>query len=97
MDYEALVISGAKPYSTYKGSGRDFEFGGEADLQAPCSQVVVAIDAFDFSNLTQEDLRVQYTRDFIDREILKAYAGFKKCPTKKIATGNWGGGSLQVC
>jgi poly(ADP-ribose) glycohydrolase len=97
QDNEALIITGAKPYSTYKGYGRDFEFVGEADLNKPCSQVVIAIDAIDFSKLTQDDLRVQYTQHYINREILKAYAGFKKCPTKKIATGNWGGGAFQVC
>jgi len=95
-DNEALIITGAKPYSTYKGYGRDFEFLGEADLCRSCPQVVIAIDAIDFSKLTQDDLRVQYTQHYIDREILKAYAGFKKCPTKKIATGNWGGGDFQV-
>jgi poly(ADP-ribose) glycohydrolase len=96
QDNEALIITGAKPYSTYKGYGRDFEFVGEADLNKPCSQVVIAIDAIDFSKLMQADQRVQYTQHYINREILKAYAGFKKCPTKKIATGNWGGGAFQV-
>jgi len=95
-DNEALIITGAKPYSAYKGYGRDFEFVGEADFNKPCSQVVIAIDAIDFSKLMQVDQRVQYTQHYINREILKAYAGFKNCPTKKIATGNWGGGAFQV-
>jgi Poly (ADP-ribose) glycohydrolase (PARG) len=96
MDNEALIITGAKPYSTYKGYGRDFEFVGEADLNKPCSQVVIAIDAIDFSRLTQDDLRVQYTKNYINREIMKAYAGFVKCPKHKIATGNWGGGAFKA-
>lgn len=93
---EALIITGAKPYSTSKGYGRDFEFEGEANLNTPCSQVIIAIDAVDFSRVSNADLKVQYTPDFINREILKAYAGFFKCPTTKIATGNWGCGAFQV-
>ena len=89
-DKEALVITGAKPYSTYKGSGRDFEFGGEADLQAPSSQVVIAFDDFDFSSKIDTQVNIL-------EEIVNAYAGFKECPTKKITTGNWGGGALKVC
>lgn len=95
-DNEALIIAGAKPYSTYKGFGDSFEFVGEADPNVPCPDVVIAIDAIDFSRLTKSDLRAQYTQKFIDREILKAYAGFVKCPTKEIATGNWGCGAFLV-
>jgi Poly (ADP-ribose) glycohydrolase (PARG) len=93
QDNEALIITGAKPFSTYKGCGRNFEFIGEADLSAPCSDVVIAIDATDFRKHSPGK---QYTKEYINREILKAYAGFVKCPTRKIATGNWGGGFLKV-
>jgi poly(ADP-ribose) glycohydrolase len=92
-DNEALIITGAKPYSTYKGFDKSFEFTGEADPNAPCSDVVIAIDATDFSRLAKGD---QYTQQYIMREIVKAYAGFVKCPTSKIATGNWGCGAFQV-
>jgi Poly (ADP-ribose) glycohydrolase (PARG) len=90
---EALIITGAKPYSSCKGYEQDFEFVGETDPNAPCADVVIAIDAVDFS---KKLLRVQYKQQYIDREILKAYAGFEKCPTQKIATGNWGGAAFQV-
>jgi poly(ADP-ribose) glycohydrolase len=94
QDHEALVITGAKPYSTYKGYGQDFEYVGDADPNAFSSEVIIAIDNIDFSAHNQSRL---YTQQYIDREILKAYASFKNCSSKKIATGNWGGDALQVC
>jgi poly(ADP-ribose) glycohydrolase len=94
LDHEALIITGAKPYSTYRGYGQDFEYVGEANPSAPSSEVIIAIDNIDFSAHNQCRL---YTQQYIDREILKAYASFKNCTSKKIATGNWGGDALQVC
>ena len=35
----------------------------------------------------------QYTKDMIDRELMRAYAGFSNLPEKvDVATGNWGCG-----
>lgn len=92
-DNEALVITGAKPYSTFKGNGQTFEFVGETEPSAPCSDVIIVIDAIDYR---KHFLRDQYMKQHINREILKAYAGFVKCRSKKIATGNWGGFEFQV-
>jgi poly(ADP-ribose) glycohydrolase len=93
---EALIISGAKPYSTYKGCGKDFEFVAAADPSASSSEVIIAIDNIDFSTLHKNDICRHYTQQYIEKEILKAFAIFKNCSSKKIATGNWGGDTLLV-
>ncbi|KIH62944.1 hypothetical protein ANCDUO_06767, partial [Ancylostoma duodenale] len=54
---------------------------------------LAAIDALPF-DVRQEN--VQYTRENIDRELNKAYAGFmsKSRETRPVATGNWGCGAF---
>jgi len=85
-------VQGARPYSTSTGYADSFKYIGEADINAKCSDTLIAIDATNYS----KDLTMQYTKENIDREILKAYAGFSECPLQKIATGNWGGGAFMV-
>jgi len=91
-DNEALLVQGARPYSTSTGYADSFKYTGEADINAKCSDTLLAIDATNY----RYDYRMQYTKENIDREILKAYAGFSECPLQKIATGNWGGGAFMV-
>ncbi|XP_059468611.1 uncharacterized protein LOC132192593 isoform X2 [Neocloeon triangulifer] len=89
---EAIVISGALPYSKHSGYASLFKFAGPADQNANRSSTLIAINATDFSS---GDPHRQFTKKSIDKELLKAYAGFSKCPLDTIATGNWGGGNLK--
>ncbi|XP_059468701.1 uncharacterized protein LOC132192657 isoform X2 [Neocloeon triangulifer] len=91
-DNEAVIIEGASPYSKHAGYGRGFQYAGPADQFANRSQVVLAIDALDFSRGAPH---MQYTKEAINRELVKAYAGFCNSPLEKIATGNWGGGAFK--
>jgi poly(ADP-ribose) glycohydrolase len=56
---------------------------------------VLAIDALNYASL-----EVQFHQKYIDRELLKAYAGFSlrtatdNNKLKGIATGNWGCGAF---
>ncbi|XP_059468704.1 poly(ADP-ribose) glycohydrolase-like isoform X2 [Neocloeon triangulifer] len=90
---EALIMTGATPYSKGVGYGRQFKYAGPADTYYNSSKTVIAIDALNFSGRNSPDN--QYKKDSIDRELLKAYAGFSRCPLQKIATGNWGGGAFK--
>ncbi|VDK26367.1 unnamed protein product [Anisakis simplex] len=101
---ESIVIVGAQRYSDYAGYGNSFQW---YPLHAPealsrdrferlhCE--LVAIDALPFSQPKH-----QFTVDLVDRELLKAYCGFRvrDGSSKAIATGNWGcgvfGGDLRL-
>jgi poly(ADP-ribose) glycohydrolase len=90
-DNEALIIKGALPYSKTTGYGSSFKYVAEHDGKI-CSDTLIVIDALDYSSPNHKETNKQS----IDREILKAYAGFSEFPNRVIATGNWGGGAFMV-
>ncbi|XP_029460075.1 poly(ADP-ribose) glycohydrolase-like isoform X2 [Rhinatrema bivittatum] len=100
-DNECLLITGAQQYSIYSGY-RDtykwvkpfYDHTERDSWQRRCIQIV-AIDAIRFRKPND-----QYRKSCMDRELNKAYCGFKNSPTlhqtsKTIATGNWGCGAFN--
>ncbi|KAL6740255.1 hypothetical protein Aduo_013627 [Ancylostoma duodenale] len=97
---EAVRIIGAQRYNNYTGYRETFkwvpykDYGSEPrDEFGRVVCDLAAIDALPF-DVRQEN--VQYTRENIDRELNKAYAGFmsKSRETRPVATGNWGCGAF---
>jgi poly(ADP-ribose) glycohydrolase len=98
MDNEAVVIDGVVQYTEHEGYADTFTcLGGllEGPLISP--QSIVAIDAVDFSQGKPYRPDDQYSKPLVERELLKAYAGFASVGNaKSIVTGNWGGGCFKV-
>ncbi|EYB96491.1 hypothetical protein Y032_0150g2782 [Ancylostoma ceylanicum] len=95
---EAIHIVGAQRYSDYTGYGETLEwarlenYGFEPrDCFRRVICEVVAMDAKLFKPIARA---VQYRPENIDRELNKAFTGFRSTqrPTRPIATGNWGCG-----
>lgn len=100
-DNECLLITGAEQYSMYSGYSntykweKPFQDQTERDLwQRRCTKIV-AIDAMRFQSSSD-----QYRKQNMDRELNKAYCGFRVSPIipqklAAIATGNWGCGAFN--
>ncbi|XP_030057605.1 poly(ADP-ribose) glycohydrolase [Microcaecilia unicolor] len=100
-DNESLLITGAQQYSVYRGYSDTYEWVNavsdktERDSwQRRCTQIV-AIDAMHFRNPND-----QYRKAYMDRELNKAYCGFRPSPIlpqeiAAVATGNWGCGAFS--
>lgn len=97
-DTEALIITGCERFNSYEGYGESFSWSGDfidntkRDTWRRLETAVVAIDATYFAK-PQE----QYSRESINRELNKAYAGFSFGGSRGggIATGNWGCGAFR--
>ncbi|KAL6740254.1 hypothetical protein Aduo_013626 [Ancylostoma duodenale] len=96
--FEAIHIVGAQRYSDYTGYGETLEwarlenYGFEPrDCFRRVICEVVAMDAKLFKPISRP---VQYRPENIDRELNKAFSGFRSVqrPARPIATGNWGCG-----
>jgi hypothetical protein len=105
--HEAVVISGTEQYSEYAGYGSSFQFASRthangANPRAGAGEAarIIAIDAINFSQMREGE---QYKRQFVFRELNKAYIGFSAVDTTydsssstptptTVATGNWGSG-----
>ena len=94
---EAIALRGAERHSILTGYGREqyatgVRWAGDASDKHPST--ILAIDAIVASQVDQ------FEPSWINREILKAYAGFLPASGSSIATGNWGcgafGGDLQL-
>jgi hypothetical protein len=77
-EHESVTIIGAERFANYSGYSSTFQFSGAHADPTPVDPVLnrlktvlVAIDAISFRNKA-----LQYKRELILREILKAYAGF---------------------
>jgi len=97
---EAVLIKGAERYSNYSGYSKTFQWTGnyidstERDSLQRRSTIITAIDALRLNNPMS-----QYSREAVERELNKAYAGFYFTPLeggtrRPIATGNWGCGAF---
>lgn len=101
-DNECLRITGVQTYSNTRGYSDTFVWesphkdNSQRDEWKRIYCQIVAIDATNF-----QDPRQQYTERSIQRELLKAYVGFRGDPnipgtyTAAIATGNWGCGAFK--
>jgi len=102
-DNEAILVSGAHQYVEHQNYGEHFKcIGGLYTPRDNGRAPVIAIDAFDFSAKQHDGSPLkpsdQFQRKYVERELLKAYAGFSAVPSEydTIATGNWGGGCFKV-
>lgn len=101
-DNECLRITGVQTYNNTRGYSDTFTWesphkdNNQRDEWKRRYCQIVAIDAMNF-----QDPRQQYTERCIQRELLKAYVGFRENPnipsayTVAIATGNWGCGAFK--
>jgi len=95
-DNDAIRITGAESFSSWKGYDQSFEFDPTAERVPSTKQsTIVAIDATPFQKPEK-----QYERDSLLRELNKALAGFcvsdlsDECQANIIETGNWGCGQF---
>ncbi|CAF4331374.1 unnamed protein product, partial [Rotaria sp. Silwood2] len=98
---ECIFLIGCERYSSYKGYADSFEYAGDYQDNTPrdgwgrkwCH--VIAMDAVYFRNPSD-----QYDMKLVERELLKAYTGFRPREDEAdykfgIATGNWGCGAFH--
>lgn len=99
---EALIITGCEQFSRASGYSSSFRWEGPYDDQTPMDQwgrrlcQVTAIDALHFT----KQPNVQYEPFYVNRELNKAFAGFKVIEGSAgipigLATGNWGCGAFK--
>ncbi|CAB3372154.1 Hypothetical predicted protein [Cloeon dipterum] len=91
---EAIIVEGVLQYVDFRDANSYFTCQGpmaKSAFRGP--HTVISIDAMDFSNGINGI--EQYTKPFVDRELVKAFAGFSGTTAKVIATGNWGGGCFN--
>ncbi|TDH71173.1 hypothetical protein CCR75_006327 [Bremia lactucae] len=105
---EAFGIYGTEKFCTYHGYGNSFAYRKSLDDRSTLQTlsngkkrrecIIVGIDATNYCNLCKEH---QYSRKYIFRDFMKAFAGFaypdihnKNC-SWPVATGNWGCGVFQ--
>jgi poly(ADP-ribose) glycohydrolase len=103
---ESIHIRGIERFSSYSGYGNSFKF--EKDFQDKVGtddegfkmKEMIAIDALPFSFFGSSS--IQFEKQYIDRELIKAYCGFFDSTGKNnpIASGNWGcgmfGGNIHL-
>jgi len=92
-DNEVLYISGIRQFSICKGYGDSFGWERKG-MGRDDGNVIVAMDAIDFKNKEG----AQYSREAIDRELVKASIAFKLHAGQQplpILTGNWGCGAFR--
>uniref|UniRef100_K3WNS6 poly(ADP-ribose) glycohydrolase n=1 Tax=Globisporangium ultimum (strain ATCC 200006 / CBS 805.95 / DAOM BR144) TaxID=431595 RepID=K3WNS6_GLOUD len=108
---ESFVIHGTERYSSYKGYGDTFEFGGnyndQTDFESISADargintrrrkcVIVGIDAVNYGSAA---VGRQYTSVHIWRDLVKAFVGFaypeQVSARWPVATGNWGCGVFR--
>ena len=106
---EAILITGAEQFSSYRGYGGNFTYTGPYTDPNPveitknrCSVSIVAIDAIPAAWLPG-GASYQFKKEAILREVCKAYCGFSfdvvgdtagGKSRVPVATGNWGCGAF---
>ena len=102
--HEAIYMKGAKRYSNYTGYGGSLDYKAldqskrvvKFDSLQRLECIFTAIDA----SINHKSLRLQLNEKDIQRDLIKAYAGFKgvsddpnfESQKLTIVTGNWGCG-----
>jgi len=99
LDNESIVIVGGEQFSKHTGYGDTLGYGGDyvdhrKDEFNNITVQTVAIDAIRF-----RDPMNQFEPRMVERELLKAYAGFYEKgdgkPKMKLSTGAWGCGAFH--
>jgi Poly (ADP-ribose) glycohydrolase (PARG) len=90
-DDEAVIVSNALQYSDFEGYADSFRHK-KLNLP-PSSRTIICMDATDFSSRPDYD---QYSERNVQREIVKAIAGFGGAREDIIASGYWGCGAFKV-
>jgi poly(ADP-ribose) glycohydrolase len=91
-DSEAVVVSNVLQYSDYDGYADSFRYKA-LGTHPRSNGSVICIDAIDFSPRTDAD---QYSQECVQREMVKAIAGFSAVGESTIASGYWGCGAFKV-
>eukprot|EP01112_Ceratiomyxa_fruticulosa_P019505 TRINITY_DN6397_c0_g1_i3.p1 TRINITY_DN6397_c0_g1~~TRINITY_DN6397_c0_g1_i3.p1 ORF type:complete len:423 (+),score=64.11 TRINITY_DN6397_c0_g1_i3:350-1618(+) len=86
LDDEAIIISGCRRFSKYKGYLFTFEFTGDIDPPAHPPQDIIVIDAVCHNH---------FNKAFQLRDLNKIYLGFKPVENTKISTGMFGCGIFR--
>uniref|UniRef100_A0A6B2L5L4 poly(ADP-ribose) glycohydrolase n=1 Tax=Arcella intermedia TaxID=1963864 RepID=A0A6B2L5L4_9EUKA len=86
QDEEAIVIAGARQYSSYSGYGHSFTFLGDYEDARAVPATVAAMDAL------QGLSKIQFKEGLMLRDMNKARVAFQGART--VATGNWGCGAF---
>ncbi|KAJ3285479.1 hypothetical protein HK104_009468 [Borealophlyctis nickersoniae] len=109
-DDEAVVMTGAQRYSSYRGYADSFEWAGGYVDRTPRDNLgrikteIVAVDAVFFAKGRGRGVEEQYKKRWLVRELNKAYVGFVPSSAScfddeehppAIATGNWGCGAFH--
>ena len=101
--HESILMLRCEQFAFVRGYAFSLQYGGKYDDPAPRKAIVAAIDALDFRSLRRS---YQYKAEAVDREIVKAAAGFGildgELPAaagdlavpREVATGNWGCGAF---
>jgi Poly (ADP-ribose) glycohydrolase (PARG) len=99
---EAALIFGARRFSKVTGYGASVKCAGRTELSCRGGRnfgsTIISIDALHFKcNNVNEQLQ----KHNLDRELIKAYAGFcenpRSHPSFAIGSGKWGCGVFNVC
>mmetsp|Transcript_6610 Transcript_6610/g.9264 ORF Transcript_6610/g.9264 Transcript_6610/m.9264 type:complete len:447 (-) Transcript_6610:112-1452(-) len=86
-DNEAIIISGARCFSTYSGYLNSFRFTGPVTKIESRPPSIIAIDAVVVSSYNE-----QFAKSSLERDLLKAYLGFRDADS--VSTGGWGTGAF---
>ena len=98
-DNEAIVLIGGEQFAKHKGYAFSLQYDGDyvdtrKDESGNITVQTVAIDAIRFVGSMN-----QFESGMINRELLKAFAGFyepsAEAPKTRISTGNWGCGAFN--
>ena len=95
-DLEAIIIQGAQRVVNFDGYGLSVRFNGLVSFETKSwsQRQVIAIDAVDFSDDYENAFRNQLLQANLERELIKAHAGFSHV-RGTIVTGHWGCGAFQ--
>jgi len=94
---EALVAYGVLQFCNFIGFRENFKFVADQE-HYPClvSRPIIFIDALNFSSASKKPIQ-QYETANVERELTKAYTGFKvDLMSPGIASGLWGCGYCKV-
>jgi hypothetical protein len=85
-DDEALIITGSRQYSDYKGWSKSLSYSGPHEGSEEAT--IAVMDATLYQSSSARTL--QYTEAHQLREVRKAYVTFRSSSLSVVATGHWG-------
>jgi hypothetical protein len=91
-DDEALMITGLRRYNSIAGYAQSMRWVNIDRKAHRKTRTLLAMDAICFGR----DKSVQFKKDAMERELLKAYTAFSLAKESTIGTGSWGCGIFNV-